>query len=93
MPRSFAGVAGERTPVAGRHEAFGYLASHRIAAPFARCQCRKDGDELGEKKSALPCANIKFAMHATRVQHAEITAKNLAKVRIPQVGLADMVRA
>ena len=26
-----------------------FIASHRIAAPFVRCQCIKDEDELGEK--------------------------------------------
>ena len=29
------------------------IASHRIAAPFVRCQYRKDEDELGEKDSTF----------------------------------------
>ena len=58
-----------------------------LAPPFVRCQCRKDEDELGEKKSALPHAKIKFVMHVTRVQHAkcnEKTATRWVRLREPR---------
>ena len=53
-----------------------YIASHRIAAPFVRCQCRKMvKTNLGRKDSALPYANMKFATHVTRVQHVKCDTK------------------